>query len=413
MDKVVVRMCALMLILYVFGVSTFVYADSSIDNARHLDITIEQISKNAHNLDDELFLIGAVKECKIVTLNNQKYSTFPQFEDAIVANDNIHKMCNTIISDMAKEYDLLPFSVGTWSDYYSAIAKYEDYVDRQYYKGEIDNNEFIEKESEIDTIYNYFDIAENELENKRIVAICKTLNNRVIDSDMTIWGLEQLELALPYSESINNIKLTADGNEEITAVGNNKFDVDLGVTYAKKYGAAPNQYDYGFCDSGDCTNFTSQIKNNGGVPLYKKYNENGAWSYYKHVAGNKRQLYYSVNWCRAKAFAKYFGIKSKYKKGKGENKYKGFERLSKAVKRGSFIGFDKTGDGDIDHNAFVTALYHKNEKTRRKISYEGVTYLDFKISQHSKNYHDWVSSDKVGWKSLPGKNSNVVYAIIK
>ena len=89
MDKVVVRMCALMLILYVFGVSTFVYADSSIDNARHLDITIEQISKNAHNLDDELFLIGAVKECKIVTLNNQKYSTFPQFEDAIVANDNI------------------------------------------------------------------------------------------------------------------------------------------------------------------------------------------------------------------------------------------------------------------------------------------------------------------------------------
>lgn len=82
-------------------------------------------------------------------------------------------------------------------------------------------------------------------------------------------------------------------------------------------------------------------------------------------------------------------------------------KFSSRVKKGSFIGYDKQGDGDWDHMAFVTVKTGKKKKTN------GVSYYDFKIAQHSGDYNAYVSSSKCGLDQLHKVNKSIVYCIVK
>ena len=208
----------------------------------------------------------------------------------------------------------------------------------------------------------------------------------------------------------------SDGSLEgaLFATGNGSFRIADGVNWADAYAANPNSAAYGYKGS-DCTNFTSQIKHEGGVPYYLVGNMNSGWSHWIEPHGQGSVHSHSVKWVRADAFAKYFGVKSRYKTKDYDNKRTAFIKFAAAVKKGSFIAYDEEGDGDWNHNAFVSHTYHSGENSRRSISYKGSSYKDFKIAQHTRNYNKWVSSNGSGgngWEDLPYSHSKVVFAII-
>jgi len=68
-----------------------------------------------------------------------------------------------------------------------------------------------------------------------------------------------------------------------------------------------------------------------------------------------------------------------------------FKTFSNKVSKGKFIAYDSEADGKWNHVAFVTAIGSQKSN-----------YRDFKIAQHTKNYHAWVSSDTNGWENVSG-----------
>jgi hypothetical protein len=63
--------------------------------------------------------------------------------------------------------------------------------------------------------------------------------------------------------------------------------------------------------------------------------------------------------------------------------------FSAHVYKGNFIAADWTNDGDWEHMGFVTA----------DDNYIGsYGYYDYKIAQHTSNYHAWTSSSTNNWE---------------
>lgn len=69
------------------------------------------------------------------------------------------------------------------------------------------------------------------------------------------------------------------------------------------------------------------------------------------------------------------------------------------VSKGKFIAYDSEADGKWNHVAFVTAIGSQKSN-----------YRDFKIAQHTKNYHAWVSSDTNGWENVSGLKPDYKYS---
>ena len=69
-------------------------------------------------------------------------------------------------------------------------------------------------------------------------------------------------------------------------------------------------------------------------------------------------------------------------------------------------GQGECGGKKWKHLGFVTKAYNKRVKTN------GVTYYDFKVAQHSKEYHRKVSHKNNGGETLKKSYPNIRYAII-
>lgn len=206
---------------------------------------------------------------------------------------------------------------------------------------------------------------------------------------------------------VNGSLMSKVNIREMSYSKNSQFDVTKGVNYATKYATSPNVTKYSTCTKGDCANFVSQIKYAGGVPKYLTYGESGAWNYQVVSAATYPKLNYSARWSVADSFVKFFGVKNKWKTGAYDNKRTAFIKFAAATKKGSFIAYDKTNDGSWNHCGFVTAV-----KSSATIDYLGSKYKDFKVAQHTKMYHKWVSDSGNGWETLYKSNPKVVFAIV-
>jgi len=61
------------------------------------------------------------------------------------------------------------------------------------------------------------------------------------------------------------------------------------------------------------------------------------------------------------------------------------------IQKYDFIAFDRANDGSWDHIGYVTA----------DDNYIGsYGYYDYKVAQHSTNYHAWASSSTNNWDTL-------------
>ncbi len=230
--------------------------------------------------------------------------------------------------------------------------------------------------------------------------------------------LDELSIVLPYNtggmEKIEEYKNQIEGPQMqlFSYSGNSSFNVSKGVTFAVNRATSPDILNYGKL-SQDCTNFTSQIKHEGGVPFYKTATDSDGWNLKMNTTGTSvlPKYIYSTRWVNADKFVKFFGVKSKYS-ASTLGRYQAFVKFAAAIKKGSFIAYDKEADGSWNHNGFVTYVLHSGESSRRNISYHGTTYKDFKVAQHTGDYHEWTSSSKNGWETIPEDYSKVVLAIV-
>ena len=179
------------------------------------------------------------------------------------------------------------------------------------------------------------------------------------------------------------------------------------INYASTYAYNPNYANYAYFEGEDCTNFTSQILEASGKAQVSGSENSGWW----HIITYPYETFYpeydlgapvhthSISWVRADTFARYMGLGSSATN---------ITSLGNLVRRGDFVALDHHSDGDYNHNAFVTAV----DSSAATYTDNGIsrTYKDFKIAQHSGNYHAYVSSSTNGWEKIEqnGQTATIV-----
>lgn len=401
----------------------------TIDISKMLSLKVEKIKVpfDADNLSGD---VNAISYKTAINLNGDESMLYPTFDNKSTAIDNIKDQCSLVIGEMQDIYGLEKFSTSTWEDYYNIMHEYEENI------FEAQNNDSISdeqdtKSQQIIKLRGFFDIYENYDTNDSILSEISKINMVKLDSATNlnddiaskVEQIEDLSLIMPSNTgwetcvSDLSVQISAVTNDttstpEISKHPNNgKFSITKGVKWADDYATKPNKSKYGY-KSSDCTNFVSQIKHEGGVPYYLTGNVSKGWSHWLEYHAQVAQHAYSTKWVRADSFTKFFGVKQKFKTESYSKKRTAFIKFAAAVKKGTFIAYDEEGDGDWNHNAFVSHTYHSGEDKRRSIDYHGSTYKDFKIAQHTKNYNAWVSGAKCGWEDLPYNHDSVIFAIV-
>lgn len=410
--------CLLSLLLIVSTTSSiFAVEETNLKTVEVVKVTSNDKFMASNNLSD----IGPVSYKTAISIEGEKINLYPTFDNLQSALDNIKANCNELLNNMAQVYELEPFSLRTVQLYYDRISEYENTIYEQYENSEVDNELFKSIKDSFPKMYSFFDIYENDRANLEILSSINVTGTTMVVQKLSLQNLNELKQLLPSNtggtEKIEEIEIRELGqvSTPMSYSGNSKFTVADGVTYAVKYAASPNIVNYA-TKSADCTNFTSQIKKAGGVPVYKTAYDEDGWNY-KNTYNGSGFLHtaYSARWVNAHKFVNFFGKKTVYKTENYDNKRTAFINFAKNIKKGSFIAYDEEGDGNWNHNAFVTYLWHSGESARRDISYHGSSYKDFKIAQHSRNYHKWVSENGdsgCGWEDLPYDYPKVTFAIV-
>ncbi len=384
------------------------------------DIPIEETTTNqAFDAGEEINQLEQVSYSKGFMIDGTKYRLYPEFQDANRAISELEKVAKDGMAYLKVNYGLESLSNSNYEEYQACVC--EALGEENVYTNEALGDELY-------LIDGFLDIYENGDANKEILELVNSLNGNFQGTTVeeTAQATSELQLLLPYntgadeavaaaaeeiaveqeyhvnfleSDELSTGQIGSDQQAELqTYTGNSAFNVDKGITYAKKYAVKRNiKYDKGF-DNKDCTNFTSQIKKAGGVKEFTKWTQGSnpyllkGSSWYFNKAGD-----YGAIWVNANKFANFFGVKYKTTS---------FYTFSTKVKKGSFITEDKKGDGNWDHMGFVV----KKGSTLTKTS--GVKYYDFRVAQHSDDYDNWVSSVENGWETLKKSNPKIVYAII-
>lgn len=420
---------------------------SAIETEFNKNISIKNINES-FKLDENLDEINSIIYKKSLKINNEEYKLYPTFDNSKTALENISIQAKNVLREIKSRYDLGEFSEFTWKEYYDKSLDYESYICDLYYSNSNESSKYKNLVDEISLLLEFFDIYENNEKNKEIIEL---VNNKNISSDYLLVNLSE---KLPYNNKVailkdkkyvdikenmglNNLDSSMsqdDSEEEVseeyeyvedtddiyminegassTASGsgysqNYKFNIKEGVKYADKYAEEKSNI-YKYINGADCTNFVSQIKRAGGVPRCIKYSGGNDirinWSTSWHCIPKEDK--YSTVWINANAFVRFFGVKYSTKS---------FISFADNVKKGSFVSFDRTDDGEFDHNGFVTHTIRKKGESRRKVKYldTNLTYKDFKLAQHSNRYNEWTSVGKKNhWETLKQRFPKIKFVIV-
>lgn len=397
------------------------------------DVSVDSCSLNEKfDVSDELTVIGEVLYVCGIEIEDNVYKLYPEFSDTEDAMKNIREACAAAILYIENQGmpELTEKNIFDWHSYTNTLT--------------VEKNDLSEEMmKEIRLLDEFLNIYENTELNEEIISIVESANGNLLNSSVLEaaniiselqymvpyntgcnealnlvteemlrdveqkYNLDQNELQIMYNEGqeelANKLELenSIESNlEEITYSGNSSFNISKGVTYAEKYAVTPNsKYTNWINSNKDCTNFVSQIKTAGGVKHYYSYVTIKS----EHELVKSKSWYYSSGsnyggiWPSADKFAKFFGVKSKTTN---------FKTFSSNVKKGSFIAYDKENDGKWNHMAFVTG-----KSTTLKTT-NGVSYYNFKIAQHSKQYNKWVSHDDNRWEEIKASYPSVRFAIV-
>ena len=296
--------------------------------------------------------IRELEKGPILILNGEKNNTYWQFEDIKQSFSIIKKVENTLLCNLAKLYKLEDLNLNNWSHYKNAL-EYEIYV----------NN--IVENMHTNRLLDFFDVCDNQEKNILIKNLYDSGN----------YSMVEMAILLPYTSPYY---IEYSNTPQISTYSN--FNISKAISYAAKYAETYN-YSYQVWLNADCTNFASQIVRAGGIE--NKGSASSGW-YYGGVGNN------SDAWRLADNFVKYWKV---------DYSTINFNTFSNKISKGKFIAYDSNSDGKWNHVAFVT-------DTKSGTTTSG--YKDFKVAQHTKNYHAWVSSTTNGWENVSG-----IKAIIK
>lgn len=301
---------------------------------------------------------------KSISLNGIEIDLYVEFKDQRKALTEFEQEYYDILTKIQEEFKLDKISMQNWEEYRAALLNIGTQNDHRLIK-----------------INQFFDIFENSDQNDSIEKLASRLlqYNSGANSINNNSLLENIDLLTPYDSNKFSVEL-----QGMTMLSSANMDIDDAVAYAIEYATSYNTPEYDKFIN-DCTNFASQILEAGGVSQedYSPDETKGWW----HTSENVLWMVnhdHSISWIRADTFAKYMGVGYKTKVHKN---------FSEHLQKGDFIAYDAASDGDWNHIGFVTEV-------GSEITNNGKTYTDYKVAQHTTNYHEWVSDSENGWEYL-------------
>lgn len=331
---------------------------------------------------------GPISIKEQLVINGETYYLLPTYDDENLALTSIYTETSKTLDYLRESYDLGVFSDATWKSYQEAqIKMFDEPYCPNWYRD--DNDSFMKLNC-------FFDIYENGEDNAQTIEKARTIGSRaespIVSFSQAADTFEELLLSLPDQDTLGN---KTDHKQQQAAISDAhsismyaSFNKANAIDYASKYATSPNASSWGYMDGKDCTNFASQILIAGGKNQVVTNNENTGWW---HKANSGKHTY-SLSWQRADSFAKYKGVSYKTTNNTA---------FSYELKKGNFIGLDYHSDGKWDHIGFVT---NKATETTKGA-------YDYKVAQHSRNYHAWTSDSLNSWETAGGEY-NSTYGVI-
>lgn len=318
--------------------------------------------------------LGPSSTKQALVINGEVNYLLCTFDDPVAACENMKREVPDLLAFLQEGYNLSDFSYDTWREYSAKI----NIMDRL-------PGFDPELLSDQEVFFGRFrDIIENDDDNAEIIAYARQRS-----------GLDLSVLAsmLPFTDPLYQAH-EGQGAPDSRATAQ-IFNKEKGTAYAIKYAVNANVDEYGeYTSRGDCTNFTSQILENGDIKQHDEWPDKtkGWW----HQKDNFWNMHLSSNsWTLASSFAYFMGV---------SDVTTNFYRFASSLEKGYFIAYDEGGDNRYDHMAYVTQIGTYN-------TYDGKYYRDFKVANHSRNYLEWVSSSNNNWEKL--ENGECQFCIVR
>lgn len=302
--------------------------------------------------------IGTISVKKSVIIDGEKNYLFPTFDDNEAALKEFKKKAEDILKLIENNNAIDELSEDNWQEYYNLAYSLKECDEYQK-----------------DFVMVFFDIYENESVNEDIIYCIENETDSGIKRKILY---EMLPYTQPFVKSYDSNRVAAYSN----------FNIEAAVQYAKTYANTPNSYSYQVFEK-DCTNFASQIMENGGIP--QDNDIEWSWLGWWHVKDGTAH-YNSKSWSVADSFAKYFGV---------DYTTKMHFSFSAHIKKGDFILLDAYSDGGWDHTGFVVDAD----------SYFSNGYYDYLVAQHSSNYLLWTSAGDNHWEEKEAEG--YTYGIVR
>lgn len=338
--------------------------DNTIKSNNAVSIEFVNIAQKVSPLLEDVENISVKENLKVRDMHIPLYVTFDSQQKALQKISN-----NPVIQVIKTEYGYEDISNTNWKQYYYAMYELLDSTERPSWYSEENTN--------FRKMRKFFDIYENEEKNVEIISLV----NSVATTVDVAQNIDILEL-LPYDSYVTLSQQSGSLNnkQSLTSSKALGFNINNGVAYATKYAVSPNTSDYDKL-SADCTNFTSQILENGGVAQVVYNDEAKGWWHKKSKVLFITSHKHSISWIRADTFAKYMGV------GYSTTNHSLF---TSNIAKGNFIAADYENDGDWNHMGFVTDKKSTNTNG----------YYDYRVAQHTSNYNAWASSSTNGWDTI-------------
>lgn len=322
-------------------------------------LSAEEIN-NKEKISFSIDTLGEVEYLNPIEIDGVNNELYIQFKNQEKALDNLIELEQPILQMISETYGLEDLNKSNWEEYYYYVEEY------------FNNEECAVSNEKLHYIIlaNFFDIYENKYKNKEILDIYESkLNKEEKNSAL----LELLPYDDPYVEDNSGVLYATTSYDRSAAI-------DYAISHAILRAGPARYYSY----SQDCTNFASQILEAGGEPQDYTGDVYSGWWHTVTPGGTVSNPTYTHNNSRSftsvAAFNSYWGT---YYTTTSHSSFASYLRA------GSIIACDTNGDGDLNHIGFVTEIG----------SYDSsLGCIDYKVAQHTSDYHRWTSSPYNKWE---------------
>lgn len=299
-----------------------------------------------------------------IVIDGIENTLYIQFADQEEALRKLIEKESIILTDISEKYHIESLDESNWEKYYYAIEEYfsdEDQI-------------ILDRDYHYVVLSYFFDIYENKGKNDEII--------KIYNSDNISWDEKSYELLglLPCDDPF------VEANTEPQVLVVTSYNRSNAITYATNHATNRAGLALYYSYTQDCTNFASQILEAGGEPQNNTGSVYSGWWHTVTIGGTMSNPTFTHNNSRSFTTVSYF------------NSYFGtyyttttHANFASNLQAGSVIACDTSGDGDMNHIGFVTEIGSYNSS---------IGCIDYKVAQHTGDYHRWVSASNNSWELM-------------